>query len=102
MVAYFFAAVSRSAACASVSDFDGRPAVPRGTSQSSATLRVTKSRACARRMDWRKIDRRRCRVSVLSVLAFMASHSSTSSADSCASFRAPVPGLRACGRGWSD
>ena len=47
LVGGFFAAVSRSAACASVSDFDGRPAVPRGTSQSSSTLRFTRSRACA-------------------------------------------------------
>ena len=43
LVRCFFAAVSRSAACASVSDFDGRPAVPRGTSQSSATLRHRRS-----------------------------------------------------------
>jgi hypothetical protein len=35
----FFAAISRSAACASVSDFEGRLALPQGTSQSSATFR---------------------------------------------------------------
>jgi hypothetical protein len=73
MVGCLFAAITKSAACATVSDFDGLPAVPRGTSQSWATFRFTRSRACARRMDWRKIDRRRCKVSVLSDFAFVAS-----------------------------
>src|SRR5215203_5836202 len=62
-------------------------AVPFGASHKSATFRCTRSRACARRIDWRKIDSSFASVSVLSWLLSPTSQRSTSSAVSSVSRR---------------
>jgi hypothetical protein len=89
MVGLLPAALSSLSASSRVKDLDGWPGCPFGRSHNSATLRLTRSRACARRIDWRRMERRRCSVSVLSVVALSASQRSTSSAVSSASRRLP-------------
>jgi hypothetical protein len=78
------AASSTATAWSRVSDMDGRPGRPLGSSHSSTTFRFTLSRACARAIDRFRIDLSSCSVRVLTCLASRASHWSTSSADTVA------------------
>jgi hypothetical protein len=51
------------------------------TALNSATLRLTRSRACARRIDCRRMERRRCSVSVLSVVAVRPARNNSAGVD---------------------
>ena len=71
MVGFSPAALSSRSACSRVKDLDGRPGWPFGRSHNNATLRLTRSRARARRIECRRIESRRSSVTVLSVLVFV-------------------------------
>ena len=59
MAGMSFAARNSRSACSRVRDLDGRLGCPLGRSHSRATLRLTRSRAWARRIDCRRMERRR-------------------------------------------
>lgn len=92
-------ASSTAATWSSVSAFDGRPACPVGTSHSGTTLRLTLSRACAMRTERLRIEYTSRSVRVDSVNDSSARNSSTSSAVSSRSFRAPRLGMM-CPSAW--
>jgi hypothetical protein len=92
--------VITSAACWADMAFEGRPGRPAGTSVSSTTFLFTLSRAIARRTARFRQARTPWRVRVLSDLARVASHSSTSVAVRSRSFRAPRYGSTCSSHRW--
>src|SRR5690606_35961190 len=87
------ASSSTAMAWGTVSALLGRPALPFGVVISSATFRVTLSRACACQIEPYRMAWNLCRVRVDSFSVRPSSQSSTSSARSSLSFALPMRGM---------